>query len=221
LNHAVVGTESGEVGILISPCWIDLVREYAAEKLHKLSSSHELTSEKADNLWTTGALCIAAKFSCLCRFWGNGLNRSRGRTLRLLAKKLIQETDFYGSQLLIHKLPTTITAATITAIADATITAATINDATINDATITAATARRRRRRNVDSTAAAAAAVTGVVPTATAVRAAAVRATPNAATVATRTDVCRTIDVALCFSIGGNGGSSECESRCEHGGYPA
>ena len=39
-----------------------------------------------------------------------------------------QETDFYGSQLLIHKLPTAITAATITA-------------ATVTDAAITAAAA--------------------------------------------------------------------------------
>src|SRR5229473_7992211 len=47
-----------------------------------------------------------------------------------------QETDFYGSQLLIHKLPTTIIAATIIA---ATITAAAITDATITTAAITAA----------------------------------------------------------------------------------
>src|SRR5713226_3123177 len=126
------------------------------------------------------------------------------RPTRVLA--LGQETDFYGSRLLIHKLPTTPTAATI---ADATITAATIT---------AAATARRRRRRNPDSTtAAAAAAPTGVVPTATAPTA---TATPSAATVATRTDVRRTIE-ALCFGVGGNGGSSECEGRCEHGGYPA
>ena len=106
------------------------------------------------------------------------------RPTRVLA--LGQETDFYGSQLLIHKLPTTITAAAITAAA---ITAATITAAA-------AARRRRRRRRNPDSTtAAAAAAPTGVVPTATA--------------------------PALCFDVGGNGGSSECEGRCEHGGYPA
>jgi hypothetical protein len=132
-----------------------------------------------------------------------------------LAKKLGQETDLYGSQLLIHKLPTTITDATITAIADATIAAA------ITDAIAAAATARRwGRRRNVDSTAAAATTPTGVVPTATAVRADAVRAaTPSAATVAT---VCRTITiVALCLGVGGNGSSSECEGRCEYGGYPA
>src|SRR6266571_9401377 len=57
-----------------------------------------------------------------------------------------QETDFYGSQLLIHKLPTTITAATITAatITDATITAA------IATAIDTARRRRRRRRRNID-----------------------------------------------------------------------
>jgi hypothetical protein len=133
------------------------------------------------------------------------------RPTRVLA--LGQETDLYGSQLLIHKLPTTIIAATIIA---ATITAATITDATITaaaitDATITitaaAAARRRRRRRNPDSTtAAAAAAPTGVVPT--------------AATPATRTNVPGTIE-ALCFDVGGNGGRSECEGRCEHGGYPA
>src|SRR5216684_674887 len=80
------------------------------------------------------------------------------RPTRVLA--LGQETDFYGSRLLIHKLQTIPTAATITA------------------------------------------------------------ATLSAATVATRTDVRRTIE-ALCFGVGGNGGSSECEGRCEHGGYPA
>src|SRR5712671_2364886 len=52
------------------------------------------------------------------------------RPTRVLA--LGQETDFCGSQLFIHKLPTTITAATIT---DATITAATITDVTITAAT--------------------------------------------------------------------------------------
>jgi hypothetical protein len=127
-----------------------------------------------------------------------------------------QEADFYGSRLLIHKLPTIITAAitdatiTITAaITDATITitAAAITDATITITAAAAARRRRRRRRNPDSTtAAAAAAPTGVVPT--------------AATPATRTNVRRTI-VALCFGVGGNGGSSECEGRREHGGYPA
>src|SRR5882672_2011848 len=59
------------------------------------------------------------------------------RPTRVLA--LGQETDFYGSQLLIHKLPTTITAATIT---DATITVAI--------ATAIDTARRRRRRRNID-----------------------------------------------------------------------
>jgi hypothetical protein len=124
--------------------------------------------------------------------------------------------DFYGSQLLIHKLPTIITAATIAAaaITDITITAVTITAATITDATITTtATAwpRRRRRRNPDSTAAAAAARTGVVPAGV---------VPSATTPAIRTSIRRTIE-ALCFGVGGNGGSSECEDRCKHGGYPA
>src|SRR4030081_2633972 len=87
------------------------------------------------------------------------------RPTRVLA--LGQETDFCGSQLLIHKLPTTITAATITSattntatpippppippapipgppkpaapITAFTITAVTITDVTITDATITVA----------------------------------------------------------------------------------
>jgi hypothetical protein len=122
----------------------------------------------------------------------------------------------YGSQLLIHKLPTIPTAAT----------PATVTPTAAPADVATAATAprRRRRRRNPDATAtaAAAAAPTDVVPTATAIKAAAVRAaTPSAATPATRTDVSRTIAVALCFGVGGNGCSSECEGRCEHGGYPA
>jgi hypothetical protein len=133
-----------------------------------------------------------------------------------------QETDLYGSELLIHKLPTTITAATITAaatIAAAIVTAATITDATIT-ATIDAArrrstARRRRRRRNPDLTAAAAAAPTGG-PAAAIITA----ATITAATPATRANIRRTIE-ALCFGVGGNGGSSECEGRCDHGGYPA
>jgi hypothetical protein len=131
------------------------------------------------------------------------------RPTRVLA--LGQEADFYGSRLLIHKLPTTIIAATITAaITDGTITTATI---TIAVTAAAAARRRRRRRRNPDSTtAAAAAAPTATAPTATAI--------PSAATPATRTNVPGTI-VALCFDVGGNGGRSECEGRCEHGGYPA
>jgi hypothetical protein len=96
-----------------------------------------------------------------------------------------------------------ITAATITAAA---ITAAAITAAAITAATITAATTARRRR-NPDSTAAAA------LPTATAPRA--------AATPANRTNQRGTQEEATCFGVGGNGGSSECEGRCEHDGYPA
>jgi hypothetical protein len=143
---------------------------------------------------------------------------SRVGSCWLLAKKPIST----AASFLIHKLPTIPTVATP---ATATPTAAAPADA----APTAAATARRRRRRrrNPDSTtAAAAAARTGVVPT----------ATPSAATPATRTDVCRTIVCrsvvcrsvvcgtiaeALCFSVGGNGGSSECEGCCEHGRYPA
>jgi hypothetical protein len=148
------------------------------------------------------------------------------RPTRVLA--LGQETDFYGSQLLIHKLPTTITAATITA---ATITAATITDATITvaiaaaitaaiAAAITAAIAtaiataitaaidtarRRRRRRNIDLAAAA------PVIAATGAHRAKERGTEQR----------RSKEEAKCFGLGRNGGGSECESRRGHDGYPA
>src|SRR5258705_4412978 len=84
------------------------------------------------------------------------------RPTRVLA--LGQETDFYGSQLLNHKLPTIITAAitaaaiTAATISDATITTAAITTAAITAATIAAAAItaaataprRMRRRRNPD-----------------------------------------------------------------------
>src|SRR6266576_1760697 len=92
-------------------------------------SGHRSTSEKCirSDVWTPRLGDIIDWIT----------DRAR-RPTRVLA--LGQETDFYGSQLLIHKLPTTITAATITAatIAAATIAAATIAAATITDATITA-----------------------------------------------------------------------------------
>jgi hypothetical protein len=116
------------------------------------------------------------------------------------------ETDFYGSQLLIHKLPTAITATAITATA---ITAATVTDAaitatTITDATITAtidtarrrSTAGRRRRRNPDLAATA------------------------GASIRDRTMATGNKEVG-CFGLGGNGGGSECESCRGHDGYPA
>jgi hypothetical protein len=140
------------------------------------------------------------------------------RPTRVLAWGL--ETDFYGSQLLIHKLVTatvtatiadTITAAAIaTAIAAATtITAATITAAaiaaatTITAAAITAAidtarrrsTAGRRRRRNPDLAATA------------------------SASIRDRTMATGNKEVG-CFGLGGNGGGSE-ESCRGHDRYPA
>jgi len=133
------------------------------------------------------------------------------RPTRVLAWGL--ETDFYGSQLLIHKLVTatvtatiadTITAATI--ITAAIITAAAIAAATI--ATIAAAitatidtarrrsTAGRRRRRNPDLAATA------------------------SASIRDRTMATGNKEVG-CFGLGGNGGGSECESCHGHDRYPA
>jgi len=156
------------------------------------------------------------------------------RPTRVLA--LGQETDFYGSQLLIHKLPTTITAATITA---ATITAVTITDATITAATITAAIAaaiaaaitaaiataidtarRRRRRRNIDLAAGRRsdlAAAATVIATAAPV----IAATGAHRAKERGTEQRRSKEEAKCFGLGRNGGGSECESRRGHDGYPA
>jgi hypothetical protein len=157
--------------------------------------------------------------ACFLRFeaarsagWGRVFKKRRDpsrRPTRILAPD--QETDLYGSPPLIHKLPATATPAAVPTAAPA-------------DAPTTAATAwrRRRRRRNPDSTAAAAAAAapTGVIPTATVPRTTAPRAaTPTAATPAAA-NIRGTVE-ALGFDVGGNGGSSECEGRREHGGYPA
>src|SRR5882724_413888 len=143
-----------------------------------------------------------------------------------------QETDFYGSQLLIHKLPTTITAATIT---DATITDATITAVTITDATITAAIAaaitvaiataidtarRRRRRRNIDLAAGRRsdlAAAATVIATAAPV----IAATGAHRAKERGTEQRRSKEEAKCFGLGRNGGGSECESRRGHDDYPA
>jgi hypothetical protein len=136
------------------------------------------------------------------------------RPTRVLAWGL--ETDFYGSQLLIHKLvaasvAATVTAAiaaTITAItaitAATTITAAAIAAAAIAAATIAAAidtarrrsTAGRRRRRNPDLAATA------------------------SASIRDRTMATGNKEVG-CFGLGGNGGGSECESCHGHDRYPA
>jgi len=157
------------------------------------------------------------------------------RPTRVLA--LGQETDFYGSQLLIHKLPTTITAATITAatITDATITDATITAVTITDATITAAIAaaitvaiataidtarRRRRRRNIDLAAGRRsdlAAAATVIATAAPV----IAATGAHRAKERGTEQRRSKEEVKCFGLGRNGGGSECESRRGHDGYPA
>ncbi|MFZ1089529.1 MAG: hypothetical protein WAN75_09735, partial [Xanthobacteraceae bacterium] len=60
----------------------DRPRRHAAEEGNELAPSHELSSKKADNLayhLTAGALCIAAKYSCLCRFRVIRVEGSRGR----------------------------------------------------------------------------------------------------------------------------------------------
>jgi hypothetical protein len=129
---------------------------------------------------------------------------------------LLLETDFCGSQLLIHKLVTGAVTATITA----TITAAIA-------ATITAAIAaaidtarRRRRRRNIDLAAGRRsdlAAAATVIATAAPVIAAtgAHRANERG------TEQRRNKEEAKCFGFGGNGGSSKWESCCKHDGYAA
>jgi hypothetical protein len=152
-----------------------------------------------------------------------------------------KETDFNRSQLLIHKLPTAITAATITATAitaatvtDAAITAATVTDAAITAATVTAATVT-------------AAAITATAITATTITAATITDATITATIDTarrrstagrrrrrNPDLAATAGASIrdrtmatgnkevgCFGLGGNGGGSECESCRGHDGYPA
>jgi hypothetical protein len=151
------------------------------------------------------------------------------RPTRVLA--LGQETDFYGSQLLIHKLPTTITAATITAatITDATITvaiAAAITaaiaaaiTAAIATAIATAITAaidtarRRRRRRNIDLAAGRRSDLAAAAPV--------IAATGAHRAKERGTEQRRSKEEAKCFGLGRNGGGSECESCSGHDGYPA
>jgi hypothetical protein len=147
------------------------------------------------------------------------------------------ETDFYRSQLLIHKLVTaTVTPATTITAAAAIIAAATVTAAITAAATVTAAAA---------IAAAITAAVTAAAITAvTTITAAAITATIDTArrrsTAGRRRR--RSIDLAAaapvgdgstgddwntgnrevgCFGLGGNGGGSEREDRRGHDGYPA
>jgi hypothetical protein len=111
------------------------------------------------------------------------------------------ENDFYGCQLLIHKL---VTATVTAAIADIITAATTITAAAIAAAGITAtidtarrrSTAGRRRRRNPDLAATA------------------------SASIRDRTVATGNKEVG-CFGLGGNGGGSECESCHGHDRYPA
>jgi len=138
------------------------------------------------------------------------------RPTRVLA--LGQETDFYGSQLLIHKLPTTITAATITA---ATITAATITDAIAAAIATAIDTARRRRRRRNIDLAAGRRSDLAAAATVIATAAPVIAATGAHRAKERGTEQRRSKEEAKCFGLGRNGGGSECESCSGHDGYPA
>jgi hypothetical protein len=149
------------------------------------------------------------------------------RPTRVLAWGL--ETDFYGSQLLIHKLVTaTVTAAiaaTVTAAIAATI-AATVT-AAIAD-TITAATTITAAAIAASTIAAAiAAAITAAIDTARRRSTAGRRRRRNPDLAATASASIRDRTMATgnkevgCFGLGGNGGGSECESCHGHDRYPA
>src|SRR5450631_1065933 len=151
-----------------------------------------------------------------------------------------QETDFYGSQLLIHKLVTGAITATITAVTAAIAAAVTAAIAAAVTAAIAAAvtaaiaatvtaaiavtidtarrrrrrsidTARRRRRRSIDLAAAA-----PVIATAAPV----IAATGAHRAEERGTEQRRSKEEAKCFGLGRNGGGSECESCGGHDGYP-
>jgi MFS family permease len=158
------------------------------------------------------------------------------RPTRVLAWGL--ETDFYGSQLLIHKLVTGAITATITAVTAAIAAAVTAAIAAAVTAAIAAAvtaaiaaavtaaiaatvtaaiaatidTARRRRRRSIDLAAAAT-----VIATAAPV----IAATGAHRAKERGTEQRRSKEEAKCFGLGRNGGGSECESCSGHDGYPA
>jgi hypothetical protein len=145
-----------------------------------------------------------------------------------LACRLFEATEFYGSELLIQKLPTIVTAAIPTAATPAVVTA-------------------RRWRRRPNLTAAAVPAVSVTVPTVsvaaptvtvtaatvtvTAATVSIIVSTVTASTVTASAEGARTKErrtkqrgskeEAKCIGFGGNGSNSKCKSGCEHDGYPA
>jgi hypothetical protein len=155
------------------------------------------------------------------------------RPTRVLAWGL--ETDFYGSQLLIHNLVTaTVTAAIAATIADTitaatTIAATTIAAAAIAAATITAAAIAAATTITAAAIAAAtiAAAITATIDTARRRSTAGRRRRRNPDLAATASASIRDRTMATgnkevgCFGLGGNGGGSECESCHGHDRYPA
>jgi hypothetical protein len=146
------------------------------------------------------------------------------RPTRVLAWGL--ETDFYGSQLLIHKLVTATVTATIAAAAIATAIAAatTITAATITAAAIAAATTITTAA--IAATTITAAAITAAIDTARRRSTAGRRRRRNPDLAATASASIRDRTMATgnkevgCFGLGGNGGGSE-ESCRGHDRYPA
>jgi hypothetical protein len=150
------------------------------------------------------------------------------RPTRVLAWGL--ETDFYGSQLLIHKLVTATVTATIAdtitaaAIATAIAAATTITAATITAAAIAAATTITTAA--IAATTITAAAITAAIDTARRRSTAGRRRRRNPDLAATASASIRDRTMATgnkevgCFGLGGNGGGSE-ESCHGHDRYPA
>jgi hypothetical protein len=154
-------------------------------------------------------------------WWAISSIESRTSPGDRLACRLFEATEFYGSELLIQKLPTIVTAAIPTAATPAVVTA-------------------RRWRRRPNLTAAAVPTVSVTVPTVsvtaptvtvTAPTVSIIAPTVTASTVTASTEGTRTKErrtkqrgskeEAECFGFGGNGSSSKCKSCCEHDGYPA
>jgi hypothetical protein len=142
-----------------------------------------------------------------------------------LACRLFGETELYGSELLIQKLPTIVTAAIPTAATPAVVTARrwrrrpNLTAAAVPTVSVTAPTVTATVTVAAPTVTVTAAIVSIIAPTVTASTVTA--STEGARTKERRTEQRGSKEEAKCIGFGGNGSSSKCKSCCEHDGYPA